>query len=73
MIGGIKMQAPLKKYTKWISKKYKSTFKGKYEKDSAGERIFVLIGEGKMAGKRIVFESWQMAKKSGWTYEVVVS
>jgi hypothetical protein len=39
-------------------------YKGKYERDSRGERVFVLSN-----GKRnITFESWQMAKRAGWIY-----
>lgn len=38
-------------------------FKGKYEWDNDGERVFVLT-----CGKRkITFESWQMAKNLGWS------
>lgn len=44
------------------SKKYKKKlFKGSYERDKKGERIFVLTGF-----KRIVFESHEAAKKAGW-------
>lgn len=48
----------------WKTKKYKSKFKGTYERDKKGERIFVLTSA---RGKRIVFESWQAAKKLGWS------
>lgn len=37
-------------------------FKGSYERDKKGERIFILTNKK----KRITFESWQMAKKTGW-------
>ncbi len=51
----------------WHHKKYKRAFLGTYERDSAGERIFVLTGYGaKLALKRIVFESVQAAKALGW-------
>lgn len=51
----------------WVHKKYKRYFKGKYETDSQGERIFVLQGlENKLSYKRIVFESWQSARNNGW-------
>lgn len=40
-------------------------FYGYYERDSRGERIFVLIAL-KEPLRRIVFESHQMAKSVGW-------
>jgi hypothetical protein len=49
----------------WTHTKYKTKFKGTYERDSKGERVFILTGKGKST-KRITFESWQMAKKIGW-------
>lgn len=58
----------LEKY--WYHKKYKRHFGGAYEIDAQGERIFVLEGlTGKLERKRIVFESWQSAKKNGWVLE----
>ena len=51
----------------WYHKKYKRYFGGHYEKDSWGERVFVLMGlDNRLGTKRIVFESWQSAKKNGW-------
>ena len=49
----------------WKHKKYKSTFWGRYDRDKAGERVFLLITDGPWA-RRITFESWQAAKKIGW-------
>lgn len=52
------------------STKFKTqTFKGAYERDKKGERIFTLTstkGTTKSTRRRITFESWQMAKKMGW-------
>lgn len=47
---------------RWKNKKYAGLFIGSYERDKAGERIFVLTG-GK---RRIVFESHESAKKNNW-------
>jgi hypothetical protein len=50
----------------WFNKKFgKTAFIGFYEKDSKGERIFVLIGL-KAPFRRIAFESHQLAKSVGW-------
>ena len=49
----------------WKHKKFKSAFIGFYERDSKGERVFVLISM-KEPLRRITFESWQMAKSQGW-------
>jgi hypothetical protein len=50
----------------WKNKKYgKTEFFGRYERDSKGERIFVLIAL-KAPFRRVVFESHQMAKSVGW-------
>lgn len=46
----------------WKHKKYKTKFKGSYERDKKGERVFIL-NSGK---RRITFESWQAAYKLGW-------
>lgn len=46
----------------WGHKKYKTKFKGSYERDKKKERVFILTGS-----KRITFESWQAAKKLGWS------
>jgi hypothetical protein len=47
----------------WVNPKYKTEFTGFYERDESGERIFVLIS---LKGRRIAFESWQMAKSQGF-------
>jgi hypothetical protein len=48
----------------WKNKKHgKQLFAGSYERDKKGERIFVLTGT---KGRRIVFESYQAAKKDSW-------
>lgn len=50
----------------WYKKQFgKTAFFGFYERDSKGERIFVLIAL-KEPFRRIVFESHQMAKSVGW-------
>lgn len=49
----------------WMHKKFKSKFIGFYERDKAGERIFVLISMNEPL-RRITFESHQMAKSQGW-------
>jgi len=42
----------------------KKHFVGKYEREySSKERVFIL-SDGK---RRITFESWQLAKKAGWS------
>lgn len=47
----------------WTHKKHKGEFKGSYEKDKRGERVFVLSN-----GKRNVsFESYQAAISLGWS------
>lgn len=48
----------------WTNSKYKKLkFSGSYEFDKDGQRIFVL----KCEKRKITFESWQMAKKLGWS------
>ena len=52
----------------WTHKKHKKkSFIGKYERDSHGERVLVLV-EFNTSSKprRITFESWQLAKEAGW-------
>lgn len=55
----------------WRHKKNRPVgpFKGTYERDKKGERIFVLtrVLTERKVHRRIVFESWQAAKKLGWT------
>lgn len=49
----------------WTNSKFgKRQFIGSYERDSRDERIFVLNCEKNK--RRIVFESFQAAKKLGW-------
>jgi len=52
----------------WTNKKFgKKQFTSHYWKDTAGERVFILIYKFKKGGAReITFESWQMAKALGW-------
>ena len=45
----------------WKHKKYKTEFKGSYQKTKT-DRVFTLT-----SGKTVKsFESWQAAKKDGW-------
>lgn len=47
----------------WTNKKFgKKKFKGSYEIDKDGERVFILRHEK----RKITFESWQAAKFAGW-------
>lgn len=47
----------------WINKKFGITeFVGSYERDKDNERVFVL----KSKKRKITFESYQHAKKTGW-------
>lgn len=48
----------------WQKKSKGRKFKGTYERDKKGERIFVLTEP--LLGRRIVFESWQAARGLGW-------
>lgn len=52
----------------WQKKSKGRKFKGTYERDKKGERIFVLTSheKDKFIGRRIVFESWQAARGLGW-------
>lgn len=53
----------------WGKGNLKQSFKGAYERDRKGERVFVLTGG---RGRRITFESWQAAALAGWArWEVV--
>lgn len=46
------------------AKSARAEYVGRYERDRAGERIFLLIAR---TGKhRVTFESWQAARKQGW-------
>jgi hypothetical protein len=46
----------------WTNKKYKAAFKGSYQR-TTNDRVFTLT-----AGKKVIsFESWQQAKKLGWS------
>lgn len=55
--------APKRKKLNWSKGKSGPPFKGAYERDRAGERVFVLTGG---RGRRITFESWQAAALAGW-------
>ena len=48
----------------WKNAKYIGQFKGGYERDKDGERVFVLRSTINKTKK--TFESWQMAKNLGW-------
>lgn len=52
----------------WKNKKFLGYFKGSYEKDRDGERVFVLRKSKSNSdiARKITFESFQMAKKLGW-------
>ena len=49
----------------WKNPKYTGTFKGGYERDIDGQRIFTLRSTTKTNIKK-TFESWQMARKLNW-------
>lgn len=49
----------------WKHIKYSGPFKGEYERDKDGQRVFVLRSEVVKTNKK-TFESWQMAKSLGW-------
>lgn len=49
----------------WFKGKISFLFKGSYERDKKGERVFILTHPK----RRITFESWQAAKKLGWVRE----
>lgn len=54
----------------WKNKKHGSKkFKSSHERDKDGERIFVLkeVVTTKKSLKKYSFESFQMAKKLGWS------
>jgi len=50
----------------WQNKKQHETliFKGRYEREASGERVFVLTAL--TTKRRITFESFQLAKTAGW-------
>ena len=52
---------------RWVNKKFsKKCFKGGYERDKDGERVFTLTDQRKGTQRKITFESWQAARKAGW-------
>lgn len=53
--------------SKWTYKLKPRIFKGTYERDRKGERVFILTFKGPNGVRRVTFESWQAAKKLGWT------
>lgn len=54
----------MRKPSQWQHKKFKKQlFKGSYARTKKGERYFLLASEK----QEFVFESFQAAKKSGWT------
>ena len=49
----------------WMNIKFgKQLFKGSYERDIRGERVFLLVGQ--KSGRIVTFESYQLAQKAGW-------
>lgn len=48
----------------WKKKSTKKTYLGTYDWHK-GERVFVLVPH--QGGSKITMESWQMAKKLGWS------
>lgn len=55
----------------WTHKKYGTRkYDGTYERDSSGERVFVLTATLKNGKEhRMMFESWQAAKAQGFKYD----
>lgn len=49
----------------WWKPRVNGKYKGSYERDKDGERVFTLRRIGPLK-RKITFESWQMAKKLGW-------
>lgn len=48
----------------WKHPKYKGLYRGSYERDKKGERVFVLSCEKPV--RNVTFESCQAAKALGW-------
>lgn len=50
----------------WKHKSHgKREYVGRYERDKSGERLFILFNEKPY--HKLTFESFQMAKRLGWT------
>lgn len=50
----------------WKNRKFAGKFEGHYERDSAGERVFVLKRRYGGSTMRKVYESHEAAKAVGW-------